>query len=302
MTRGTSPWDDPAVDAGFAAAYAPVDGGGLLLQDAAAVDGAAVVDDPVQVDNVQVDNAVRRERRPLPRVPRVAPAPVLPVPPVPTPQDELDEAADAAARPITRTGRRARAPQPGRLSPARAVAGAAVSVAGVLLGIGTLLWLSNDPAQGPGPVVQVPPAQSTAEQPAAEQPAATDPVADEPAAVAAPVAPPAPAPAQVAAPSAAAPPPPAAPPVLPVTVLNNSRRDGLAALGAARFRAGGWPVAATGNFRGKIPVTTVYYEPGQAASARSFAERFDGIVRVRPRFATLPARGLVVVLTREYAA
>lgn len=262
MTRGAAPWSDPAVDAGFAAAYgtaAPPDVHGQLL-----------VGDPGHVDDA-------------------------PAQPAGTQQDELAEVADAAARPITRTGRRARAPQPPRLSPARALGGAAVSVAGVLLGIGTLLWLSDDPSRGPGPVVQA------------------EPVA--PPQLTAPAAPPAPAPAPVeAAPSAAAPsaPPAAAAPsaaaaaapsvVVPVTVLNNSRRDGLAERGATRFRAGGWPVAATGNFRGRIPVTTVYYEPGQQASARAFAERFDAIARVRPRFDTLPARGLVVVLTREYPA
>jgi hypothetical protein len=87
-----------------------------------------------------------------------------------------------------------------------------------------------------------------------------------------------------------------------VTVLNNSRRSKLAARGAERFRAAGWPVAAVGNFRGRIPVTTVYYDPGLEAAAREFAATFDGIVRVRPRFATLPARGVVVVLTREFPA
>ena len=106
-------------------------------------------------------------------------------------------------------------------------------------------------------------------------------------------------------PAAAAEPPATVAPersaVVPVTVLNNSRRTGLAARGAARFTAGGWPVAAVGNFRGRIPVTTVYYDPGLEASARAFAASFDGVVRVRPRFATLPARGVVVVLTREFA-
>ena len=86
-----------------------------------------------------------------------------------------------------------------------------------------------------------------------------------------------------------------------MTVLNNSRRTRLADRAAARFERGGWPVARTGNFRGRIPVTTVYYDRGLERSARAFASTFDGIVRVRPRFATLPARGLVVVVTREYA-
>jgi hypothetical protein len=205
---------------------------------------------------------------------------------VPTEQDELDEAADRAARPVTRAGRRARAPQPTRLSPARALSGAAVSVAGVLLGIGTLLWVSDDPSQGPGPVVDSPPV-------------ATDSFVASPEADPAPVEPPV-----AVVPSAAAPAPPvtapAAPALVPVTVLNNSRYTGLADRAAAQFRAAGWPVAATGNFRGRIPSTTIYYESGQEAAAREFASRFDAIVRVRPRFETLPARGLVVVVTRDF--
>lgn len=214
-----------------------------------------------------------------PDAPQVDAVPVQPGP------DDLAE-----PRPLTRTGRPARAARPGRLSPGRALAGAAVSVSGVLLGIGTLLWISDDPSQGPGPVVQAPPpASQFATAPEAEE-APDDPPA--PSVVAAPVAPPAAASTAPAAPSV----------VIPVTVLNNSRRDGLADIAAARFRAGGWPVKATGNFRGRIPVTTVYYEEGQEASARELARRFDGIARVRPRFATLPARGLVVVVTREYAA
>ena len=210
-----------------------------------------------------------------------------------TPQDEADEAADAAARPLTRNGRRARAPQPARLSPQRAIAGAAVSVAGVLLGIGTLLWLSDNPSDGPGPVVQEPPAAAAPAQELGTQPEAETAPAD----------PPAPAPVVPSAVVVAPPPaPPAKPAVaeVPVIVLNNSRIEGLADTAAEVFRDGGWPVASTGNFRGKIPSTTVYYEAGQEAAARAFAARFDEVVRVRPRFATLPARGLVVVVTRDF--
>jgi hypothetical protein len=165
------------------------------------------------------------------------------------------------------------------------------------------LWVSEDPSDGLGPVVQAPPAAASAAKPA-EQPG-DQAAPDEPVEVPAPPEPVVP-PAQVepAAPAAS---PPAASPraarpsdLVPVTVLNNSRQDGLADRAAARFRAGGWPVAATGNFRGRIPSTTVYHEPGQQAAARAFARRFAGVVRVRPRFATLPARGLVVVVTRDF--
>jgi hypothetical protein len=249
MTRGASPWSDPAVEAGFAAAYASL----------------PPAQDPI----------------------------------LPAPHDDdgpAEAPADAALRPLTRTGRRARAPQPGRLSPGRAVAGAAVSVSGVLLGIGTLLWVTEDPSRGPGPVVQEPSAAAALDRagvPATSPPEMTAAPAESP-----PPPPPSANPAPAPSPPAAAP----RPPVVPVTVLNNSRRTGLADRAAARFRAAGWPVAKTGNFRGRIPVTTVYYEPGQQAAAQEFARRFDGIARVRPRFATLPARGLVLVVTREYSA
>jgi hypothetical protein len=83
-------------------------------------------------------------------------------------------------------------------------------------------------------------------------------------------------------------------------VLNNSRIDGLAARAAARFEAAGWPVAGTGNYRGRLSVTTVYHPPGQEAAAREFAARFPGVARVLPRTETLPGRGLTVVLTRDF--
>ncbi len=86
-----------------------------------------------------------------------------------------------------------------------------------------------------------------------------------------------------------------------VTVLNNSRITGLAARGAERITAAGWPVAKVGNFRGRIAVTTVYYDPGLEAPARALAADVEGLVRVHPRFEGLPARGVVVVLTREFA-
>lgn len=216
-------------------------------------------------------------------------------PPQVTSEDDADEAADAGRRPFTRSGRLARAPQPGRLSPQRAVAGAAVSVAGVLLGIGTLLWVSDDPSGGLGPVVQAPPAEALAQELATRPEAETAPV--DPVEAPVPVLSPAATPSRAAV---AAAPSRRAVSEVPVVVLNNSRISGLADTAAAVFRAGGWPVARTGNFRGRIPVTTVYYEPGQQAVARAFAARFDGVVRVRPRFATLPARGLVVVVTREF--
>ena len=220
----------------------------------------------------------------------------VPRQPVATDLDERDLQADLAARRLTADGRRVRAPEPDRLSPRRALTGAAVSVAGVCLGLGTLLWATSDPSQGPGPVVSAP-------LPLASAPVETETAPVDPPSPALPA--PAPAVLPNAAPPAPGPPAAAAQPVsvvVPITVLNNSNRTGLADRAAARFRGGGWPVRLTGNFRGQIPVTTVYYDAGFEAAARAFADDFEGIARVRPRFETLPARGVVVVLTREFNA
>ena len=66
---------------------------------------------------------------------------------------------------------------------------------------------------------------------------------------------------------------PVAAPIRPVLVLNNSRVKGLADRSARTFRAGGWPVSGTGNYSGgTIARTTIYFAPGQEASAQRFAE------------------------------
>lgn len=170
----------------------------------------------------------------------------------------------------------------GPVSPLRAVAGAAVAVAGVLLGIGALLWATDAPHGTP--TVQAPAAQSAQSASALPSPATA------PSAVALPVQP---SPTRTVAVAAAK---------LPLTVLNNSTRSGLADRAAARFRAGGWPIRLTGNFRGRVEATTVYYAPGQLASAQLLQKSFPGLVRVRPRFATLPGAGLTVVLTHDFSA
>lgn len=148
--------------------------------------------------------------------------------------------------------------------PARALPGALIALAGVVLGIVTLLYVGGDHrGSGHGPAAALP--RTTAVAPHAS------------AAARAPVLP---------------------APVLPVTVLNNSRVAGLAGQGAARFRAGGW-LTVVGNFRGRVERTSVYYAAGQQASAQRFARQF-GIGRVAPRFPTLPGEGLTVVLTRDF--
>jgi hypothetical protein len=172
------------------------------------------------------------------------------------------------------------------VSPMRALAGAAVAVAGVMLGIGALLWATDAPKGSPA--LQQAQAQSSRSTPS-----------------------PTPSPSPSADPTTAAPAPlvsptvvatPAAAPKLALTVLNNSNVNKLAARAAAKYHAAGWPIKLTGAFRGRIPVTTVYYAPGQQASAMLLQKEFPAIARVRPRFKELPGSGLTVVLTRDYPA
>jgi hypothetical protein len=91
-------------------------------------------------------------------------------------------------------------------------------------------------------------------------------------------------------------------PVLPVSVLNNSRRSGLAHQAAAQVAAHGWPITQVGNFTGRVPISTLYYAPGQLASAQRLAQQMPAIQRVRPRFSGLPTAGLTLVVTREWPA
>ena len=174
--------------------------------------------------------------------------------------------------------------EPEPISPLRALAGALVAVAGVLLGIGALLWATDAPGGSPTVV---------ADRSASVSSTAPAPLGSTPPSAVATAAP------LVVAPTPAAP-SPAAVPKLALTVLNNSNRTGLADRAARRFQTGGWPITLTGNFTGKVTATTVYYAPGQRASAELLQRSFTGLVRVRPRFATLPGTGLTVVLTRDY--
>jgi hypothetical protein len=174
----------------------------------------------------------------------------------------------------------------GPVSPVRALAGAAVAVAGVLLGIGALLWATDAPKVTP--TLQQTQAQSSQVSPSPQPSPTPESVMVTPA------------PLQSRA--VVVPATPAAAPKLALTVLNNSNVNQLAHRAAAKYRASGWPIKDTGVFRGRIPVTTAYYAPGQQASALLLQKEFPAIARVRPRFATLPGSGLTVVLTRDYPA
>lgn len=175
-------------------------------------------------------------------------------------------------------------PEPPPVGRRQALLGALLAIAGVLVGIALLYAFRHDSDPGQGPTVALPTATTAPTQ--APTPTPTPKSSARP----------------TVTPSAVRPSPPAAvpAPVRPVLVLNNSRIHNLADRSAARFRAGGWPVSGTGNYRGgTISRTTVYYAPGQLGSAQRFAREFS-IPRVLPRFSGLPGSGLTVVLTRDY--
>lgn len=90
---------------------------------------------------------------------------------------------------------------------------------------------------------------------------------------------------------------------IPLTVLNNTIRSGLAAQAAHAFAARGWHVGPPGNYTGNLSTTTVYYspnDPAQHRAAETLAAQFPHVAQVQPRFAGLPGTGLTVVLAPDW--
>lgn len=222
-----------------------------------------------------------------PLVPLAPPELVEPQVLLPEPQVLLPEPAPVRPTPAETSmtwyddtpGQRDPYDEPPPAGPRRALLGALVAIAGVVLLIAAVLFVRHQPKTTPTAAA---PTAAPTFAPTTEPTVAptTEPT------VAATTAPPAPTAPPVA-------------PILPVTVLNNSKVHHLAERGAATFRAGGWPVPATGNYSGgTIATSTVYYAPGQRPSAERFGKQFG--VRVLPRFSGLPGHGLTVVLTRDF--
>jgi cytoskeletal protein RodZ len=87
----------------------------------------------------------------------------------------------------------------------------------------------------------------------------------------------------------------------PVIVLNNSRRTGLAAAVAAELRSRKWSVAGVGNQTHVLPVTTLYYSPGQHAAAVHLRREFSSVQRIAPnRSAGIVGPGLTLVVTQSW--
>jgi hypothetical protein len=91
---------------------------------------------------------------------------------------------------------------------------------------------------------------------------------------------------------------------IPLIVLNNTNKTGLADTAAGRFRAGGWTVTSTGNLVNTIASTVAYYDPSVAdaqAAATALQAQFPAIKRVVAKFSGLPAGPIIVVLTSDYS-
>jgi hypothetical protein len=87
---------------------------------------------------------------------------------------------------------------------------------------------------------------------------------------------------------------------LPVYVLNQTTRQGLAAAVAEDIESAGWSVTKVSWWRGRVPSTTVYYPAGYESAAEALSAAFPGIDRVRPRVAPMPDDALTVILCKEY--
>jgi LytR cell envelope-related transcriptional attenuator len=92
----------------------------------------------------------------------------------------------------------------------------------------------------------------------------------------------------------------AVPRPLPVYVLNQTTRDGLAAEVAEDIESAGWSVSKVSWWRGVVPSTTVYYPSGYEEAAQALSAAFPAIGRIRPRVEPMPDDALTVILCKEY--
>jgi hypothetical protein len=103
-------------------------------------------------------------------------------------------------------------------------------------------------------------------------------------------------------------PTPAAPVRVPITVLNATDINGLAADIAATFGGAGWEAPAVGTYKaGDVAASTVFFTEGdenQRQAAVQLVDQFPQLQGPAPRFFELPpgvaAPGLVVVLTGDW--
>lgn len=86
-----------------------------------------------------------------------------------------------------------------------------------------------------------------------------------------------------------------------LSVLNSTRRAGLATGATRVLRSAGWTVGSTGNYRDEQPPTTVYYDgPGLEATAHAVAADLGGPVRLSDS-RTFGADRVTIVLGDNYS-
>lgn len=93
--------------------------------------------------------------------------------------------------------------------------------------------------------------------------------------------------------------------VMPVTVLNNSAVNGLAARVAAVLESNGWPIADLRNYsETQVSATTVFFTAGAAdeeAAAQALVAQFPQISGgAQPRFDGLDGTGLTVTAVGDW--
>lgn len=87
---------------------------------------------------------------------------------------------------------------------------------------------------------------------------------------------------------------------VPVVVLNQTTRAGLAAQFQIKLEAGGWTVSGIDDFRGNVPATTVYFPPGLRAAAKALMAQFPQVGRIRPAFSGISTTQLTVILSKDF--
>ena len=81
----------------------------------------------------------------------------------------------------------------------------------------------------------------------------------------------------------------------PVSVLNNTTIQGLAATYSVKVRDAGWSDVRVGNWRGSIAGNTVYFPPQFAEQAKLLGDDL-GIDRILPSFAPMRTDRLTIIL------
>lgn len=82
----------------------------------------------------------------------------------------------------------------------------------------------------------------------------------------------------------------------PVSVLNNTTIQGLAATYSAKVRAAGWANVTIGNWRGSIGGNTVYFPPQLEEQAKLLGDDL-GIGRILPSVAPMRTDRLTIILS-----